>query len=78
MLNYSPINNPFKLLFFFISIGVLSQNQNFYLHEYKWTFSEANSTFINTAIDLNIVNIYLSSSLNENEGIEKAREGLLV
>lgn len=61
------MNSPFKLLFFFISIGVLSQNQNFYLpvHEYKWTFSEANSTFINIAKDLNIVNIYLSLSLNE-------------
>lgn len=71
-----PHKQPIQAIIFFISIGV-SQNQNFYLHEYKWTFSEANSTFINIAIDLNIVNIYLSSSLNENEGIEKAREGLV-
>lgn len=67
-----PHKQPIQAIIFFISIRVLSQNQNIYLHEYKWTFSEANSTFINIAIDLNIVNIYLSSSLNENEGIEKA------
>lgn len=67
MLNYTLINNPFKLLFFYIYRGPISKSE-FLL----WTFSEANSTFINIAIDLNIVNIYLSSSLDENEGIEKA------
>lgn len=74
-----PHKQPIQAIIFFISIGV-SQNQNFYLHEsheYKWTFSEANSKFINIATDLNIVNTYLSSSLNEKENIEKAREGLL-
>lgn len=41
-----PHKQPIQAIIFFISIGVLSQNQNFYLHEHKWTFSEANSTFI--------------------------------
>lgn len=34
-----PHKQPIQAIIFFISIRVLSQNQNIYLHEYKWTFS---------------------------------------